>query len=61
MKKNFSRPWCDVLYVVCVQCYSDLSRDSTGTSRDYPLCAVELTADMAVAKDTPTCFRRGKF
>lgn len=27
---------------------------------DYPLCSVELTADMAAVRDTETCFRRGE-
>ena len=41
-----------------MQCYSIYTKGDTGSNADYPLCAVELTADMAVVRDTPTCYRR---
>ena len=42
-----------------IQCYSDYNTGLTGGVSDYPLCSMELYADMAAAVDTPTCFRRG--
>ena len=43
-----------------LQCYFDYNVNATGQPSDYPLCSAELTADMKSAKDTPTCFRRGR-
>ena len=34
--------------------------DLSGGVGDYPLCSIELYADMDAAVDTPTCFRRGE-
>ena len=36
-----------------VQCWSKFGQDNS-----YPLCSIEMKADMQVALDTETCFRR---
>ena len=50
------------VHVICIhisQCYSSNNVGLSGGVSDYPLCSIELYADMDAAIDTPTCFRRG--
>ncbi len=41
-----------------LQCAMRHNSNLSGDLEDYPLCSVELTADMYAVRDTPTCFRR---
>ena len=47
------------LCLILLQCFTDNNLGLTGGVSDYPLCSIELYADMDAAVDTPTCFRRG--
>jgi len=53
--------FCPKLVIIVVQCYSKYNNGSSGGTGDFPLCSVELKADMQTAVDTPTCFRRRMF
>ena len=46
-------------YIYTCQCYNANNVGLSGGVGDYPLCSIELYADMDAAIDTPTCFRRG--
>ena len=44
---------------VPMQCYTQYNEGARGGYGDFPLCSVEMVADMKVAGDTQTCRRRG--
>jgi len=47
-------------YEEVFDCYNSHNSNGSGGIVDYPLCSVELTADMAAVRDTETCFRRAQ-